>query len=81
MGSNVPICSRPIISSKSSKEEDNKEIQELLDQGLLIRSKLPWSLPILILKKKDGTNRVVMDYRRLNFIPKKDVYLLPRIDD
>ena len=37
--------------------------------------------PILIVKKKDGTNRVVIDYRRLNEITRKDVYPLPSISD
>jgi hypothetical protein len=35
----------------------------------------------LIVKKKDSTNRVVIDYRKLNNITKKDSYPLPRIDD
>ena len=36
---------------------------------------------MLIVKKKDGSNRVVIDYRRLNNITKKDNYPLPRIDN
>ena len=37
--------------------------------------------PLLVVKKKDGTNRVVIDYQKLNNITKKDSYPLPRIDD
>ena len=47
----------------------------------MVKSHSPWALPILIVKKKDGTNRVVIDYRRLNTITKKDSYPLPRIDN
>ena len=35
----------------------------------------------MIVKKKDGSNRVVIDYQKLNMITKKDSYPLPRIDN
>lgn len=57
----------------------NKEIQEFLDRGMIVPSKSLWASPILIVKKKGGTNRVLIDYQKLNNV-KKDSYLLPRID-
>ena len=46
-----------------------------------VNSKSPWALPLLLVKRKDGTNRVVIDYCKLNGVTKKDSYTLPRIEN
>ena len=56
-----------------------EEIKEMLDKGVFVPSKSPYSSPIVIVPKKDGTNRMCIDYRELNEITTKDAYPLPRI--
>lgn len=76
-----PFKAQPYRKSKVEEAQVAVELKQLLEAGLLQPSKSPWASPLLLIKKKDGGHRVVMDYRRLNSITKKDSYPLPRIDD
>jgi hypothetical protein len=56
-------------------------VEELLEQGLIRPSASPYGSPILFVRKKEGTFRMVIDYRQINNLTIKDKYPLPRIDD
>lgn len=55
-------------------------VQEYLERGVIRPSNSPYSNPIVLLRKKDGTLRFCVDYRRLNAITKKDAYSVPNVD-
>ena len=61
--------------------ELRKQLQELLDKGFIRPSVSPWGAPVLFVKKKDGSLRLCIDYRKLNQVTVKNRYPLPRIDD
>ena len=68
----TPLNKRPIV---------DKAIDEMLQSGVIRRSNSSWSSPIVIVKKKDGTNRFCTDFRAVNKITKPMSYPLPIIDD
>lgn len=53
----------------------------MLGKGVIRESTSPWSSPVVLIRKRDGTWRFCVDYRKLNGAAKKDVHPLPRIDD
>ena len=61
--------------------EVRQHLQQLLDSGVIRRSHSPWASNMVLVRKKDGTLRVCIDYRQLNKNTVKDSYALPRIDD
>jgi len=62
------------------RREVDKIIEEMRHQGVIEKSCSPWTSAVLV-KKKDGTIRFCVDFRRLNAITKNDSYPIPRLDD
>ena len=76
-----PINSKPFPIPIRFKNELDKELNRLLADGIIVPSSSTYSSPALLIPKKDGSIRMVIDYRKLNNITKKEEDLLPRISD
>ena len=80
-GDNSPIKQPPRRIPFALRDKVDQLVKEMLDQGIVTPSKSPWSSPVVLVAKKDGTTRFCVDYRRLNAVTKTDVFPLPRVDD
>ena len=60
--------------------EVDKQLKDMLQQKLIEPSRSEWSSNVVLVRKRDGTLRFCVDYRKLNEATVKDVYPLPRID-
>ncbi|CAF4897831.1 unnamed protein product [Rotaria sp. Silwood1] len=76
-----PIQSYPYRKAPKEREIINTQVADMLNKHIIRPSTSPWTSPVVIVKKKDGTPRFCVDYRRLNAVTERDVYPLPRIDD
>ncbi|GJW32772.1 putative reverse transcriptase domain-containing protein [Tanacetum coccineum] len=77
----TPVAKSPYRLAPSELEELLGKLKELQDKCFIRPSSSPWEAPILLVKKKDGSFRMCIDYRELNKLTIKNRYSLPRIDD
>ncbi|GFV09001.1 retrovirus-related Pol polyprotein from transposon 297 [Trichonephila clavipes] len=76
-----PIKQHPRRLPFAKQEEVGTLLREMQENDIIEPSSSPWASPIVLVRKKDGSTRFCVDYRKLNDVTKKESYPLPRIDD
>ena len=80
-GSSQPIRQPTRRLPLHKRAEADTLLKDMLIKGVIEPSSSPWTSPIVLVKKKDGSTCFCVDYRKLNKVTVKDSYPLPRIDD
>ena len=80
-GDHQPIRQQARRIPPCKREEVHELLQDMLKRKVIQPSSSPWASPVILGKKKDGSTRFCIDYRKLNSITHKDAYPIPRIDD
>nr|GEU47411.1 transposon Ty3-G Gag-Pol polyprotein [Tanacetum cinerariifolium] len=77
----APVARAPYRLTPSKMQELSTQLQELSDNGFIRPSSSPWGALVLFVKKKDGSIRMCIDFRKLNKLTAKNRYTLLKIDD
>lgn len=81
LNNDTPVVYRPYKLSHQEKLTVREIVRDLLDKKIIRESQSEYASPIILVKKKDGSDRMCVDYRALNRVTVKDRYPLPLIDD
>jgi hypothetical protein len=77
----TPIYKTPYMMATLELAELKEHIKELLEKGFIRPSSFPWGAQVIFIPKKDGAQRLCVDYHALNEVTIKNKYPLHRIDD
>ena len=80
-GDAIPIKQSPRRPPLSALEAEDEILDEMLRAKVIEPSMSPWSSPVCMVKKKDGTYRYCIDYRRVNAVTRKDAFPVPHVKD
>ena len=82
-GDALPIKQRPYRTSPKCKQEIDRQVEDMLQKEIIRESVSPWSSPVVLslVKKKNGSFRFCVDFRKVNAVTRKDSFPMPLVSD
>ena len=80
-GNAAPIKQLPRRLPHVLKQVVDTQVQQMLETDVIEPSNSPWASPIVLVKKRDGSWRFCIDFRKLNDVTRKDAYPIPQVFD
>ncbi|CAM4692507.1 unnamed protein product, partial [Lepidochelys kempii] len=80
-GNAHPNRAQPYRVSPQAKTAIEREIQDMLQMGVICPSNSAWASPVILVPKPDGEIRFCMDYHKLNAVTHPDNHPMPRTDE
>jgi len=80
-GDAAPIKQRPYCTSPETKQEIDRQVNDMLEKGIIQESVSPWSSPVVLVKTKNGQFRFCVDFRAINQVTRKDSFPMPLVSD
>lgn len=77
----APVNVRPYRYSPAQKDEIEKQLTQMLSDGIITESSSPYASPVLLVRKKDNSWRFCVDYRHLNAMTVKNKHPMPIVDE
>lgn len=81
LSNDQPVVSKPYAVPHSLRESLKSDLEEMQRMGIIRPSDSPYASPIVIVKKKDGSNRICIDFRKLNQVTEVDPEPMPPLKD
>ena len=79
-GNSRPIYRQPYRVSPAVRTSIDNHVEKMLDLGIIQPSVSPWAAPVVLVRKKDGTERFCVDYRQLNKVTQRDSHPIPHVE-
>ena len=80
-GDAMPVKQRPYRTTPENKQEIDRQVDDMLQRGIIQESVSPWSSPVVLVKKKNGEMRFCVDFRAVDKVTKKDSFPMPLVAD
>ena len=81
VGQSRPVRLPPYRLPHAYRDMVKEDLRDMEESGVIEPSSSEWASPVVLVKKKDGTMRFCVDYRRLNIVARYDAYPMPRVDE